>query len=306
MTRISTYAQSQSIVAQMMRAQSQVADTQRQVATGEISDRYKGIAGGTSALVSAKAVESRTLKFMELGNQVINRVDFQANGLTALYESASQLRQSMLTALANNSGRTMASDINSAFDSSKSVLNTRVGGSYIYAGSRSDTLPFNATDLADLANAVNPIASYFENDLNKAQVRVDQNLTMEYGVVASDIGQDLMGVIKTAAEYNTATPFTQYLTLADRTLLQAQIASLDVIMGKIGGFQANNGIVQNRLEAIMIRHEDTDIITKRLIADISEVDMASAISRLNQDQLAVEASYNLIRQLTKISLLNYI
>lgn len=306
MTRISTLSQNQAVVLQMLRAQSQVAETQRQVSTGEIAGRYSGMARDAGALISAKAVEARTLKFIDLGRQVVNRTDFQANGLTVLYESTSRLRQSLLVALANNSGRTVASDVNTAFDSARSVLNTRVGGSYIYAGSRTDTLPFNAASLAGLANAANPIASYFDNDTNKAQVRVDQNLMLEYGIVASDMGQDLMGSIKALAEYNTATPFAQYLTPADRALLESQIAGLDTIMSQIGGLQASNGIVQNRLESIITRHEDTDIVNKRLIADISEVDMAEAISRLNQDQVAVEASYKLIQQLNKVSLLNFI
>jgi len=306
MTRISTMAQNQAVIAQMMRAQSQVAATQRQISTGEISDRYSGIARDASALVSAKAIESRTLKYIDIGKQAMARADFQAVGMNAMYDTAAKLRQDLLNALATNSGRTVALDVNAAFDTGKGLLNSKFGGRYVYAGSRTDTPPFNAADIADLATVANPVAGYFDNDGNKAQVRVDQNLVIEYGVLASDIGQDLMASVKTLAEYNAATPFSQYLTAADRAAIEAQIANLDAAMQKIGGAQAANGIVQNRLETIVIRHEDHDAVNKRLIADLSEVDMATAISRLNQDQLAVEASYSLIQQLNKISLLNFI
>jgi len=299
-------AQNQAVIAQMMRAQSQVAATQRQISTGEISDRYSGIARDASALVSAKAIESRTLKYIDIGKQAMARADFQAVGMNAMYDTAAKLRQDLLNALATNSGRTVALDVNAAFDTGKGLLNSKFGGRYVYAGSRTDTPPFNAADIADLATVANPVAGYFDNDGNKAQVRVDQNLVIEYGVLASDIGQDLMASVKTLAEYNAATPFSQYLTAADRAAIEAQIANLDAAMQKIGGAQAANGIVQNRLETIVIRHEDHDAVNKRLIADLSEVDMATAISRLNQDQLAVEASYSLIQQLNKISLLNFI
>lgn len=299
-------AQNQTVIAQMMRAQSQVAATQRQISTGEISDRYSGIARDASALVSARAIESRTLKYIDIGKQAMARADFQAVGMNAMYDAAAKLRQDLLNALATNSGRTVALDVNAAFDTGKGVLNAKLGGRYVYAGSRTDTPPFNAADIADLATVANPAASYFDNDGNKAQARVDQNLVIEYGVLASDIGQDLMASVKALAEYNAATPFSQYLTVADRAAIEAQIANLDAAMEKIGGAQAVNGIVQNRLETIVIRHEELDAVNKRLIADLSEVDMAAAISRLNQDQLAVEASYSLIQQLNKISLLNFI
>ncbi len=306
MTRISTYAQNQAVIAQMLRSQSQVAQTQRQVSTGEISEYYQGMARDASTLVGAKAVESRTLKFIDLGKQVINRVDFQSTGLSTMYDAADKLRQNLLNALANNSGRTVAIDVNSAFEVGKSVLNTKVNGSYLYAGSRTDIMPFSAADLADLATVANPVASYFENDTKKSQVRIDQNLVIEYGQVASEMGQDLMGSIKAMAEYNAVTPFGQYLTPADRAMIESQITFLNAAMDKIGSIEATNGIVQKRLEDIVIRHEELDVVNKRLIADVSEVDMASAISRLNQDQLAVEASYSLIRQLNKVSLLNFI
>lgn len=306
MTRISTFAQNQAVVAQMLRAQSQVADTQRQVSTGEISDSYKGMARNASALVGARAVESRTLKYIDLAKQAISRVDLQATGISTMYSTAAKLRQNLLNALANNSGRTVAVDVNAAFEIGKSVLNTKANGRYIYAGSRTDMMPFGAANLADLATVANPVSGYFANDTKKSQVRVDQNLNIEYGQAASEMGQDLMASIKTIAEYNAATPIGESLTPADRAIIKAQIANLDTVMGTISGIEAANGIVQKRLEDIVIRHEEIDVVNKRLIADVSEVDMAAAIARLNQDQLAVEASYSLIRQLNKISLLNFI
>ena len=306
MTRISTLAAQQAVITQMLRAQTQVADTQRQVATGNRADTYEGIARDTAALVSAQAIDSRTLKFIELGNQVGAQVGLQDAGLSSMYETTKTLRHSILHALANNSGRSISVDIDSAFVSGKAVLNTRYAGKFLFAGSRTDVQPFDAADLSALAVVGMPAADFFHNNQQKAQVRIEQNLVIEHGVLASDIGLDVMSSVKRLAEYNAATPFGDTLTPAGRAVLQAEITNLDNTLTGIIRLQASNGFVATRIESVTIRNQDLEAINKQLIADLSEVDMAEAISRLNQDKLAVEASYNLIRQLSQLTLLNFL
>ncbi len=306
MTRISTFSQQQAVVSQMLRAQSQVADDQRQVATGYKTDSYKGIARDAAALVSARAIESRTVQFVKLGQQVGAQVSLQDTGLTTMYDTAKNLRDSILKSLANNRGDTVSVDMDSAFVSGKSVLNTRYAGKYLFAGSRTDVQPFNATNISNLATVATPIATFFDNSQQKAQVRIEQNTVIQYGLLANDIGSDMMASIKRMAEYNVATPFSQNLTPADRAILQSEVASLDNVLSGIITLQANNGFVAKRIESITTRNEALDTVNKQIIADLSEVDMAGAISKLNQDKLAVQSSYNLVRQLSQITLLNFL
>jgi len=306
MTRISTLSQQQSIVSQMLRAQNLVADDQRQVATGFKADRYDGIARDAAALVSARTVESRTLQFIELGQQVGAQVNFQDTGLTAMYDAAKTLRDSILGSLAINSGRTVSIDLDSAFVSGKAVLNTRFAGKFLFAGSRTDVQPFNAVDLADLATVASPIASFFDNSQQKAQVRVEQNLIIEHSILADEMGVNMMASVKRLAEYDAATPFNQVLTPADRAILQAEVTNLDNVLSEIIKLQTSNGYVSKRIETVTISNEALYNVNKQLISDLSEVDMAEAISRFNQDKLAVEASYNLLRQISQLSLLNFL
>lgn len=306
MTRISTLAQNQVVVTRMLQSQQKIAETQRQIGSGTVADRFKGIAQDTSALLGAKAVETRTAKFVALGQQVVGRLEQQDTSLATLYESAKKLREDLLGALATDSGRTISADIGNGFDIAKSVLNTRVAGNYIFSGGRTNVPPFNASTVADLAVVGNPITSYFDNFNAKAQVRIDQNLTVEYGLLADDIGQSLMASIKTLAEYDSATPFSTNLTAADEAIVQTEIANLQLVMDSITQTQALNGLTQRRVEDVIVRHEQLDVVNKNLIAGIEQVDIAEAISRLNREQLAVEAAYSLVRELNELSLLNFI
>lgn len=306
MTRIATLAQNQAVIAQMMRGQTQVADSQRQVATGNKADRFEGIARDAAALVGANAIASRTGQFIELGNQVAGTVNVQETSLTTMYDTVKGLRDNVLKALANNSGITINVDLQNAFDLGKSVLNTRVAGRFLFAGSRADVTPFSAASLADLAIVATPATDFFENSQERPQVRLDQNLIIEYGILGDELGLKMMQSIKRIAEYNNATPIGQALTAADRTALQSEIAQLDAVLTDVIKLQASNGNTANRIENVTIRNEAYQNVNKQLIADISEVDMAQAISKLNQDKLAVEASYNVIRQISQLSLLNFL
>jgi len=306
MTRISSLAQQQALVSQMLRAQTQVAESQRQVLTGEKADRYEGITRDASALISAQAIDSRTQKFIELANQVSGQVILQDTSLNTMYETAKGLRDSILQALGNNTGRSITVDLESAFVSGKAVLNTRYAGKFLFAGTRTDLQPFSAVDVADLATVASPISSFFKNSEQKSQVRVEQNLVIEHSLLASDIGSNMMASVKRLAEYNAATPFGNVLTPADRVALQAEVTNLDNALSAIIQLQASNGFVGTRLESVTIRNQQLEVVNKQLIADLSEVDMAEAISRLNQDKLAVEASYNLVRQISQLTLLNFL
>lgn len=306
MNRVSTLSQNQIVVSRMLQSQVDIAETQRQIGSGTVADSFKGLAREATALVSAKALETRTAKFVDLGQQVVGRVQLQDSSLGAIYDTAKQLREDLLSALATDSGRTVSVNVESGFSAARSVLNTRVGGVYIFGGNRTDTEPFNATSLSDLANPGAAIPTFFDNGSSKARVRIDQELIIEYGQLADDIGQGLMTSIKTLAEYDAVTPFAANLTPADKAIVQTQIANLQLEMDKITQIQAENGLTQGRIEDILIRHEELDVVNKGLIADIQDVDLSEAISRLNREQLAVEAAYSLIRELNELSLLNFI
>lgn len=181
-----------------------------------------------------------------------------------------------------------------------------LAGKYLYSGSRTDVPPFNAPDLATLSVVASPIASFFDNSQQKAEVRIDTNQVVQYGVLADDMGQAFMASVKRLGEYDAATPFSANLTSADRAMLQTEIANLDAVMSGVIKLQANNGFIQKRIEPVVSRHETLVTVNKQLISDVSEVDMAAAITKFNQDKLAFESSYNLLRQVSQINLLRYL
>ena len=69
---------------------------------------------------------------------------------------------------------------------------------------------------------------------------------------------------------------------------------------------AQVGTDQQVLDEITIRHQETLDFTKIFISDIGDADAAEAISNLNRDQLALEGSFQVLAQIGRLSLLNFI
>ena len=69
---------------------------------------------------------------------------------------------------------------------------------------------------------------------------------------------------------------------------------------------SNNGIRLSLLEATQRHHEEQMTFTKTFITEIEDVDIAEAITRLNQDQLALESSMGVMAQISRLSLLDFL
>jgi len=74
----------------------------------------------------------------------------------------------------------------------------------------------------------------------------------------------------------------------------------------IDKFHATNGVNQMAIEDVQERHQQDINFMKVFITDIEEVDIGEAISKMQQDQVALEASYRVLSQVSRSTLLDFI
>ena len=60
------------------------------------------------------------------------------------------------------------------------------------------------------------------------------------------------------------------------------------------------------IEDIQERHQQDIGFMKVFISDIEEVDIGEAITKMQQDQVALEASYRVLSQVSRATLLDFI
>ena len=106
--------------------------------------------------------------------------------------------------------------------------------------------------------------------------------------------------------FATGGPIGQPMTEDQRNFLMGEIDRLNAAIQDINEAQATNGVHQRTVEDTQNRLSDNVTFITIFISDIEEADMGVAVSRLQQDQLALDASFRMLGQLARISLLDFI
>lgn len=307
MTRVSSFGHNQSMVNSLLQNQSRLFEVQRQINTGKKADEFRGYTREAETLLSARTLKSRTDGYMSVAKEIRRKLDTNELQMEGIRSAADDLKQTIIDALGQNQAISFSESLQQAVASALSALNTQIAGNYIFAGSRTDTKPVAAQSLADLVAAPS-VASLFQNDTEKLSGRVGDNVEIEYGLIASDIATDLLTSLKALADYDAGPfgPLDGPLTAAQRSFLQTEMANLTTAIDTVQSYISQNALRQNRAEDVVETLDASNNFLEVFISDIEDVNLTEAATRLNGDQLALQASYNIMGQLSKLTLLNYL
>ncbi len=318
MTRIGTFQQSQAILAELMRNQGRVFSAQQQVASGRKAEHFMDIAHETPMLLGAKSVMARLGSQIDTNRTLQLRLEGNDVNLRALEVVGGDLRQAVLDAIGVESGMSLTEKVKALFDQAVGLLNTRIGEDYIFGGTNSDQAPVTTTTVAGLVALAEPPAAAFANNQIVPSARISDSQTLDYGLLADDVGQDLLQAMQRilqfeagtlpagAAGYAPAGPFGDKLTDNQRAFLNGELARLESVATDLTTVVAKNGIRMGLLESVQSRHEERVILTLRFIAEVEDVDMAEAIAGLNRDQLALQSSIGVMARIGRVSLLDFL
>jgi flagellar hook-associated protein 3 FlgL len=304
--RVATNSQAQFMLDRINRANVQLTQAQNQVSSGNVSNSYEGYGGKVAVLEAARSAGARVDAYQTATQQAITQVDLQDTQISSLADLAAQLRQALTDAVGQGNGASLMTEADSIFQSAAQILNAKdANGNYIYGGEKSDTPPFTVNSLSDLSS-LSQISDAFANGTLKSSVRIGDGETVQMGQLASDMGSDLMSTLKTIQDYvNSNGAFTDSINTTQSDFLASQITVAKTASENLNNVAAANGFVYNRLKDAT---EDQDAMTtlyKGFVSNIQEVDMPTAVTKLNQSQVALQAALQVTAQLQQISLLNY-
>ena len=305
---ISTLAQSQLLLSHIQQDESALQQTQSQVATGLVSTTYGGIGDKTAALESAQSQGALADTYASTAQLASNQVNLQDTQLSQLSTLAGQLQQDITTAVANSNGATLMTQAQSIFDQVVQILNAQdANGNYIYGGGKANTPPVTATTLAQLT-ALPSAAQAFVNGTQKAAVQVGNNQTVHVGVLASDVGTNLLQTLQDIANFNNGPSgtFGQQLTSAQTGFLSGEILTAQTATQTVNNAAGANGEIYQELQAAISQQQSFSTLYQGFASDIKDADMATASSNLSLNQSALQAALEVTAQLGRLSLLNYL
>jgi len=308
MNRVSSAGNYAITLANLAQTQQRQIEAGMQVSTQKLAQDLKGYAHKAETLTSMRAVQARVTALVDQNVILSDRFETQDIALNQLADAVDGARQAITDALAGSRVDTLMQELRGFFSDITAALNTKSQGRYLFAGGQIDTAPTSATSMSDLTTAV-PLSSFFHNDDFLATNQIDENSVIQGGMLADDLATGVFQAFKTIQQFEETVgsgPFMGDLTPAQRTFLEGQLAGLSSLHKDVVNNAARNGAVQKRLENVAADLTNRSDTLEGMIGDITNVDMAEAVSRLEMAQFAVQASAQVFVTLRNSSLLNYL
>jgi flagellar hook-associated protein 3 FlgL len=304
MSRISSAMIPQSALVDLSRAQRELVEAARQSSAQTKADDLKGFGREAQTLVSAKRLVARSEGFLSSMRELKTRMELQDVALNRASDAVSQLKKDLFQNFSLERGDGVRSQIEEAFAVLKDAMNTQLGGRYLFGGVLNDRPPVTAGTLADLA--ANPLTSSIVQDAPAQTVRIEDQRTVQAGVVADDFATLAFASIKRLAELDQGPsgPFTGPLSTVQKDALQNEISALGDAFNRLLEGQSENGRLLNDVDASSQRQSDQLEALNGAIGEIVDVDLAAVAVRLNQAQFSYEASASVFNTLRGLTLLN--
>lgn len=297
-SRVGDAAQSARTLATIQAANARLRAGQTEVATGKAAQRYDEIAPEAGLLLRAKGQRALAETYARQNEQVADRLTAMDGALSSLGGVAERMRTLLVQRLDGSTGALVPIDREgeTLLAEAASRLNLRLDERYLFAGSRTDTVPVELPTGAPLT-AADPAAYYRGDDLT-VSVRADRDVEVPYGVTAADPAfANLLGGLGKAVEAHRA---------GDRGGLEAALGMMDAAIGQLAELRGELGATGARLEAIAEGQRGTAVYLGEVVSGIEDVDLPTTLTRIAQDQAGLEAAYLTTSRLGQLSLADFL
>lgn len=301
MTRVSNIAQHERIVSLIMQAQSDSHAAEVAIASGRKSQNYQGIARDAGRLVEMEISHVRVSQYSENNGLVEDRLQLMESNVSQVADILGVFKSLLINAL--NSGNAVELNLpNQALqfmDQVATLLNADLDGRHLFAGSMTNTEP---VDLAGLPAAYvipssdGDAAGYYQGDAVSLSVRADDSLDLTYGIKADALGFEqalrAMDIVRKGAP-------------TDTTMLNHALDVVNSAIDNVANIRTQIGNTRSSLAEIEKKHQDFILYAEETIGDLENTDVTLAITKLNETQTTLQASYTVLSRLGQISLLQF-
>jgi len=306
MNRVSTAGNYQSALLNLMNAQAQQQDAQNRVSTQKIATDQAGFGRGAESLTALKAAQNRVQGFLDTGDAVVARLESQDLALNQVGDAISAAKTAIGEALASESTNVFMLAIQNQFSAAQSGLNAQHQGTYLFGGANSTNPPVTVDTLAELT--ATPAADVFANDTLAPISRLGETSSVKTGYLADEVGAEVFQIFREIQAYNDGPngPLTGKPTDAQKEFLTLQMGKLGTASTNVINVIARNGSVQKQIEATNTSNAAQVSALGEMVNKKTDADLAKAVTDLQLSQIAVQASAQVISQLSQVSLLNYL
>ena len=280
---------------------------QLQVTTGQAYLSRSDTPGVAAEAAEVEEQQRQTMQFQDNVTEGLNWIKTTASSLDQMTEIMQRAKELLSV---SNTGvnppefrQDQGDQLDSLIEQAFQVSTNRFGSTYLFSGTATDQAPFTAT--RDTDGRITSVSYNGDANTERRKTQFDGNTSVEYGEVAG--GTD--GLFEATSQ--GVDIFTNLITLRDQLLAGDPPTvtdgdqledNLDHVIGKL----TENGVKQKWFESREYSLISIRGIQENQLGSMKGVDMARAITELNELQTAFQASLQMITRTDQMSILNFI
>ena len=274
---------------QMLTSQEQISSLKRVSTPEDDPSSYGQIVLDKSALSQT----TQWVRNINFGTARVNAADQALGQVQNLITRVRELTIQASSDTTSTEGRqSIAKEVRQLQRQLVQLGNTEVAGQAIFGGTKTDVQPFTVTSGDTVA---------YQGNSETQSIAVGENQTVQILVPGSSIFTG-----STTNMFDSLRDLLTALESDNRAGIQAGLGNLDLATAQISDAQGTVGALANRLQ---VTHDALDTATLTItksISDNQDADLATAITQLRLQEVAVQAASQTFTKIFDSSLINYL
>ena len=307
MMKISTQLMFDRGSAQMSNVQNKLTQTQAQLAQGKQVINPSDAPDQAATIQRLKSILNRQDSYQSSLNTVKNRMLGEESTLQSVSDLLVRAKEVAVQGANDtlNAGdrKALGQEMQALRDQMLSLANTKdSNGNYLFAGSRVKQPAF-----AEDSSGV-PI---YQGDQTRMNVRVGEQRSIPINRTGTDafvpVGRkDKDGATVGVGFFKVMDDLISSLNTSNGTNISRAVGELDDLQQGVSLAQAEVGTNLNVVDQQTAVIEDTTLNLKTTLSSIEDLDYASAITKMNQQMLSLEAAQSSFAKVSQLNLFNFI
>jgi flagellar hook-associated protein 3 FlgL len=298
--RISTFSNTNRLITENLRLQSNLARTQLQLSTGLKSISYEGISRDTQRLLNLESSKEALRNYNVNGKLIKGNIDLQYKAIAEMINLANSMKQMLVAANAGNSvdPNVIQNQANILLDEMAGLLNTQSAGRYLFSGSRIDVQPVDLTNPGWIAQTPPSVANtaYYNGDNVILSTQLSETFVVDHGTLANDFGfENLLRGLNLAAN-----------NPANIVALVEASGLIDTAIERMADMQARASTNSRSFEDQALRNEEDISVQDELISNIRDIDLAQTSVEQKNYETQLEAAYASSVKLLRLKLTDFL
>jgi len=286
--------------------QGELAKTQEQLSTGKQIVKPSDSPDKASLVTRLESELSRQASYQNTLKSVNTRLQTEETALKNTSDVMTRMKELAIQAASDNLSpadrQSLALEISSLKDQVLSLANTQdTNGNYLFSGSRVGFPAFGKDAKGQVV---------YQGDESRMKVAVGDNRRMNLNMPGSDafvkvIRDDGKGNKVGVGFFQAIDDLANAVKNSDHINMQRGIAEIDTLQQGVSDATAQIGTDMNVVDMQNSVLDEVTLRLKTTKSDAEDLDYTSAITKMNKDQLALEAAQSSFAKISQLSLFKY-